>query len=832
MSRWSLILLLLLPGQEVSREEAEKLFAAAVHPVIKAKCLGCHGDDVKKLKGGLDLTSRALMMKGGDSGEAPIAPGKPEASPLMAAIERKNDDLKMPPKDRDKLTPAEVDAFRRWIAGGAPWTEAKDPWAGSNAADRWAFVPVAAVRPPEGAAHPVDSFLLAKLREKGLRPAAGADRVTLLRRATMDLTGLPPTPEEIAADEPFEQVVDRLLASPAYGEQWARHWLDVVRYADTSGFSNDFERPHAWRYRDYIVRSLNKDKPFDRFILEQIAGDELAPEDPELLVAAGFLRMGPWEHTAMSVAALTRQHFLDDVTHATAATFLGLTMRCARCHDHKFDPLPTRDYYRLQAVFASTQFAERPAPFLAEENTRGFAESKALGERRLKEKGYTPIGAADEKTRRGLDKVGVKRKEHLSRELLRFEPTAFSVYGGPLRTYVSNHMKNGMPRERSGKAQEIAVLRGGALESPGETVAPGVLTAVKVPAEIPETLDGRRLALARWIASPSNPFTARVIVNRVWQHHFGGKGIVATPNNFGKMGRRPTHPELLDWLATWFVDNGWSVKKLHRLLMTSDAYRRAGAPPDADAFARLDPSNDLLSVYPARRLAAEEIRDAMLAVSGELRREQGGPGIFPEINWEVALQPRHVMGGPAPAYQPSPRPEERHRRTLYAYRTRTLADPMLEVFNRPGTEMSCERRDETTVTPQAFALFNGQFAHDRALALAARASKAGGDAIEFVFRAVYGRPPAAEERELCRRHRETMTRHHEGRPPVKVEVPTTVRREMIEEFTGEIVRWDEDLDLLKNYVRDLKPWDVDPATRALADLCLVLFNSNEFLYLR
>ena len=841
MARTVFLLLLLIPGQEVTREEAEKLFGSVVHPVLKAKCLGCHGDDPKKLKGGFDLTELKVLLKGGDSGKPAIVPGKPESSPLLRAVARTDEDLKMPPKDRDKLSAAEVEAFRKWIAGGAPWVASKDPWAGGNPADRWAFRPVAAVQPPPGAAHPVDAFLLARLREKTLRSAGEADRLTLLRRATLDLTGLPPTPEEIdafmadGAPGAFDRVIDRLLSSPAYGEQGARHWLDVVRYADTSGFSNDFERPNAWRYRDYVVRSFNGDKAFDWFVLEQIAGDELDAQNPELLVAAGFLRMGPWEHTAMSVAALTRQHFLDDVTHSTAATFLGLTLRCARCHDHKFDPLPTRDYYRLQAVFASTQFAERPAAFLEGESTRGFSEAKALGDKRLMEKGYTPVGAPDdERMRKSLAKVGTKRREHLSRELLRFEPLAFSVYDGPPRTYTSNTLRNGMPRERDGKAQEIAVLRGGALESPGETVAPGVLTAVRGSEEaaIPETLEGRRLALARWIASPGNPFTARVIVNRIWQHHFGEKGIVATPNNFGKMGKRPTHAELLDWLAGWFVENGWSIKKLHRLLMSSDAYRRAGAPPDPEAFARLDPSNDLLSVYPPRRLAAEEIRDAMLAVSGELRREQGGPGVFPEINWEVALQPRHVMGGPAPAYQPSPRPDERHRRTLYAYRTRTLADPMLEVFNRPGTEMSCERRDETTVTPQAFALFNGQFAHDRALALAARAVKAGGDPLDFVFRAAYGRAPAADERDRCRRHLTTMTGHHQAHPPVRVEVPTTVRREMIEEFTGEVVRWDEELDLLRNYVRDLKAWDVDPATRALADVCLVLFNSNEFLYLR
>ncbi len=840
-----LALLLVLspsPQEAPTKEEAGKLFGGTIHPLVKAKCLGCHGDDPQKLKGGLDLTSLAGLLKGGESGKPALVPGKPDESPFYLAVTRKDDEFKMPPKDRDKLSAEEVEAVRRWIAGGAPWELSKDPWAGGSAADYWAFAPRRKVEPPPGAAHPVDAFVHARFREKGLEPAGPADRLALLRRATMDLTGLPPTPEETAAflaDGDFDRAVERLLASPHYGEQMARHWLDVVRYADTSGFSNDFERPNAWRYRDYVVRSWNADKPFDRFILEQLAGDELAPQDPEMLVAAGFLRMGPWEHTAMAVAAITRQHFLDDVTHATAATFLGLTMRCARCHDHKFDPLPTRDYYRLQAVFASTQFAERPAPFLPSENTAGFEEAKALAQKRLKEKGYTPVGLKpdDEKLRKSLDKVGKKRQEHLSREVLRFEPLAFTVYDGPPRTYTSNNMRNVMPAKREGAAQEISVLRNGALESPGEVVSPGVPGAVRglEAPPIPETLEGRRLALARWIASAEHPLTARVFVNRIWQHHFGGKGIVATPNNFGKMGKRPSHPELLDWLAGWFVENGWSTKKLHRLILTSETYRRGGEPPDPDKLARLDPANDLLSVFPPRRLAAEEIRDSMLAVSGELRRGVGGPGVYPEINWEVALQPRHVMGGPAPSYQPSPRPEDRHRRTLYAFRTRTLADPMLEVFNRPGTELSCERRDETTVTPQAFALFNGQFAHDRALALAAAVAKEAAEPaarIGLAFRRVHGRAPSGAELARCVEHLSLMTRHHESTPPVKVEVPTSVRREMIEEFTGEVARWDEDLDLMKSYVRDLKPWDVDPPVRALADLCLVLFNSNEFLYLR
>ncbi|HEX7897876.1 MAG TPA: PSD1 and planctomycete cytochrome C domain-containing protein [Planctomycetota bacterium] len=801
-------------------------FSERVAPVLRAKCAGCHGEDPAKLKGELDVTSRAGLLKGGESGQPSILPGDPEKSPLYVAVTRRDPEFKMPPKDRDKLSAEEVEAFRAWIAGGAPWPSSG--WSGGSAADRWAFLPVKDVAPP-GDGHPVDAFLGAALRAKDLAPAPAADRATLLRRVTFDLTGLPPTPEEVAAGEAWEATVDRLLASPRYGEQWARHWLDVARYADSSGFSNDFERPNAWRYRDYVIRSLNADVPFDRFTVDQIAGDELDPADPEKLVAAGFLRMGPWEHTAMSVAAETRQFFLDDVTHQVAAVFLGLTMRCARCHDHKFDPLPTRDYYRLQAVFAPTQFAEREAPFLPSENTAGLAAARAATEARLKEKGYRTDGGVPDgpAAKRSLEKVGTKRREHLERELLRAEPLAFSVYAGPPRTYTSNQTKHPLPASREGEAADVFVLKGGALDAPGDRVEPGVPSA-PVGLRAPERPD--RLGLARWIADPANPLAPRVIVNRVWQHHFGGKGIVATPNNLGKMGKRPTHPELLDWLAGWFVKNGRSLKALHRLILTSDAYRRSDGAADAG-----DPGNDLLAVYPIRRLAAEEIRDAMLAVSGELRPEMGGPGVFPEINWDVALQPRHVMGGPAPMYQPSPRPDDRHRRTIYAFRLRTLADPMLEVLNRPGTEMSCERRDETTVTPQVFALFNGAFVHDRALATARRlenGSKDPAGRIDAAFRLAYGRPPSREELARCLDHHARMLERHRAAAPVRADPPRSVRREMIEEFTGETVRWIEDLDLMKAFVPDVKPWDVGPETRALAEICLVLFNSNEFLYVR
>jgi hypothetical protein len=356
--------------------------------------------------------------------------------------------------------------------------------------------------------------------------------------------------------------------------------------------------------------------------------------------------------------------------------------------------------------------------------------------------------------------------------------------------------------------------------------------------DIPDETTGRRLALAKWVTSRQNTLTARVIVNRVWQMHFG-QGLVATPNNFGKMGARPTHPELLDWLATWLARHDWSLKGLHELIVTSQAYQQSTSAESSAASSAapssIDPGNTLLWHFPPRRLSAEEIRDAILAASGELNREMGGPGVFPELNWEVALQPRHIMGSVAPAYVPSRTPAERNRRTIYAFRIRTLADPMLEVLNRPGSETSCERRDETTVTPQVFALFNSEFAASRALAMAARLTKEHATAAEQIaaaFRLVYGREPSAEETARSREHLAKMEGHHRAHPPRPTELPTKVRRGMVEELTGEMVHWDEDLSVLSDYQRDLLPWQVEPPVRALADLCLVLMNSNEFLYVR
>jgi hypothetical protein len=908
-------------GGEVDDQRAgEQLYLTKVRPLLAAKCLACHGGDPQKIESGLDLRTRESALRGGESGEPAIVPGSPAESRLLKAV--RWDGLEMPPKENDRLKPKEIALLHEWIAIGAPWSEespgstpsdSHDDWLRGDGvtvhtsggltpewtnrrykrADIWAYQPVKKPVVPEAAIdaacvnNPIDAFVQQRLAQAGVVSVAEpADRRTFIRRATFDLLGLPPTHEDVeafvadTAPDATARLIDRLLADPRYGEQQTRHWLDVVRYADTSGFSNDIERPNAWRYRDYVVRSFNADKPYDRFITEQLAGDELDPLDPEMRIAVGYLRMGPWEHTEMTVAAVTRQQYLDDVTHHVGVSLLGQGMRCASCHDHKFDPIPTRDYYRLQAVFAPVQFAEVPTPFLATENVAHAKEARRRVERRmaqleplraelqnksaaakakyLREHGVSRVEelpAEDRppggnfgqefglsKTDASLRKIYEKSFQYLQRERERFRPDALTVYDGADNGYKSLRPVRTVTDIAGGMAATVHILAGGSLESPLDAVGPGVLSALvagegaplpREEAAVPDTLADRRLALAEWITSPSNTFTTRVMVNRVWQQHFG-KGIVATPNNFGVMGARPSHPELLDWLARWFVEHDWSIKELHRLVMNSATYQQSGERPDRERIRESDAANALLAFFPARRLAAEEIRDGMLAASGDLNPEMGGPGVFPEMNWEVALQPRHIMGSIAPAYVPSRTPRERNRRTLYVFRYRTLADPLLEVFNRPGSDISCECRDQTTVTPQVFALFNSAFVHARSLALAAKLTGENPsieERIDAAFRRVYGRSAEVSEIEACRAHYEKMLTYHCAREPKPVAMPKVVERGMIEEFTGEMVWWQEELPL-DDYVRDTMPSDVGAEVRALAEVCLVLFNSNEFLYVR
>ena len=849
------------PGPEV-------FFAHKIQPLFKSKCLACHGEGPNnKIKGDLDMRSLNGLIEGGESGESAIIPGKAIESPLYLAVTRVHEDdwSAMPPKENDKLNEDQIGYIRDWINGGATWPsdekvlqilESPDPWEKGDRVkvmtsggmdptwtnrkyekvDLWAYQSIESVKVPAGI-HPVDFFIEDKLPE-GLSVAAQSDPVTLIRRLTFSLIGLPPTPEEVKdfihawskdSKDAWSKLITRLLESPHYGEQMAKHWLDVVRYADSAGFSNDYPRPHAWRYRDYVVRSFNQDKPYDQFIREQIAGDEINENDPEHIIATGFLRMGPWEHTAMSVKAVTRQQYLDDVVNSVGVTFLANELRCAKCHDHKFDPIPIKDYYRMQAIFAPVEFAERPLPWQNFENKKGIKEDGARYQRLIKEEGIKSIKTLpledrpvlefdQESEKAGHSKVKNKRRQQLNYQLKRSKAVAFTV-------------SNSTP-------DQIRILQGGSVETPLEEVEPGVLSLFKGSEKLSSVTDdknGRRKELAQWIASKDNPLTSRVIVNRVWQWHFG-QALAGNPNNFGATGKKPTHPELLDWLARKFMDEGWSLKKLHQIILSSSAYQRSTNHPNPESLARIDPEGVSYSVFSPRRLSAEELRDSMLFVSGELNSSIGGIPCHPEINDEVAMQPRHIMGSVGPAYQADPLPSQRNRRTIYAERIRTLADPMLETFNKPGPDTSCERRENATIAPQAFTMLNSPIIRARALSFAARLKEQKPDSvkqqIQLAFQLTYQRMPNRDELKMCLEYLKKFTQQHKSNPQKKIEKPKYVVRRMVEEMTGLAFWWVEDLDIYAsdNYVPDLKPWDVDVETLAMGDLCLVLFNSNEFVY--
>jgi hypothetical protein len=713
--------------------------------------------------------------------------------------------------------------------------------------------------------------------------------LTLIRRASFDLLGLPPTPNQIntylADDSPnaWAKLIDRMLASPAYGEKWGQHWLDVTRYADTSGFSNDWERSNAWRYRDYVVRSFNNDKPYNRFILEQIAGDAITGRNAEMNIALGFLRMGPWEHTGMVPESLSRQQYLDDVTNAIGQTFLSLPLRCAKCHDHKFDPIPTRDYYRIYAALSTTQPVERRAEFLKEENLARFKKGRERLEKLLawantdvakinakeakagrewaKKKGipfyariYKNNNIPEEKKPprhigltyedQGFFKVRRQDARIWTRRLERYALMSQSVYNAGYVRQNSQKLRVSSKLtdlKRSTQLPNSHIYSGGNVYSLLEKVTPGVLSAVSHPInkrkvadpwKIVTSMDGRRHALAIWIANKNNPLTTRSIVNRIWQYHFG-KGIAANPNNFGTTGEKPTHPELLDWLAMRFVNDGWSMKSMHRLMMTSQTYRQASQHPDVAQLKLKDPGNSLLAQFRSRRLTAEELRDTMLSVTGELNREVGGLPIFPEINREVALAPRMLQSSLAPAYQPSQTPAERNRRSIYIYRCRGLADPLSDVFNKPTADDSCERRDSSSVTPQVFAMMNSNAATSRSLAFAIRLEKEAKslpNRIDRAIRLAFHRGPTNAEKTILQSYVTKMIVHHKRHQPKPEILPTKVKRSVVEELSGLAFDYIERLDQHENYHPGPQAWKLSAETRALADMCLVLFNANEFLY--
>jgi mono/diheme cytochrome c family protein len=711
-----------LRAGETDRPSAEAIafFESKVRPVLAENCYKCHG--AAKQKGGLRLDSKASLAAGGEQGQV-VVPGRPEQSLIVKAIQY-DGELKMPPAK--KLAAQQIAHLTQWVKMGAPWPGPEQPAAPPRrgelqvtAKDRahWAFQAIKRPTAPTPggrgwARNPVDAFILAKLEARGLKPNLAASKRELIRRASYDLTGLPPTPEEVEAfvADPapgaYEALVDRLLDSPHYGEKWGRHWLDLVRFAETNSYERDNPKPNPWRYRDYVIRAFNDDKPYDQFLREQLAGDELPGADADSIVATAYYRLGIWDDEPTD-PELSRYDGLDDIVATTGQAFLGLTVDCARCHDHKIDPIPQKDYYRLLAFF---------------QNINPYRNGGPTDEVKL-------VSRADGKTGFEYLKADPKAKKRDITEMHHQLPDqALCV------------------TETGGNSRDTFVLLRGNPHVQGDRMEPAfpeVLAGPK-PVVIPPPggrTTGRRLALANWLASAQNPLPARVMANRVWQYHFG-RGIVRSPNNFGTQGDKPTHPELLDWLAAEFIRQGWRMKPLHRLIMTSNAYRMSSRG-DTTALAA-DPTNDLLWRFDMRRLTAEEIRDSVLAVTGNLSMKMRGPSVYPEIASEV------LAGQSRPGYGwfKSP-PEEQNRRSVYVHVKRSLLLPILESFDAPETDRSTAVRFATTQPTQALGMLNSDFLNRQAAALAERVRReAGTDAAAQVRRAlnlITSRAPEEQE---------------------------------------------------------------------------------------
>jgi Protein of unknown function (DUF1553)/Protein of unknown function (DUF1549) len=664
--------------------------------------------------------------------------------------------------------------------------------------DHWAFVPprrphVPRVNDRSWCKNPVDAFVLAQLQKNGLRPADEADRSTILRRITFDLTGLPPTPGELAdflADTSplaFERSVDRLLASPRYGERWGQHWLDLARFAETDGFEFDQARPDAWRYRDWVVQALNRDTPYDTFVGLQLAGDEILPGDPAAFIATGFNRCYP-DMVDLNDQGLRRQNALNDITETTGLVFLGLTIGCARCHDHKFDPIRQTDFYGLEAFFAPARFRD-DYPIASARDREEYEKRAREWEHELARVRSAlirlespwrdllapgaPTGLDDE-TATAFGKPEADRSERdieliyetLARDK-RVSAGVWSIVLGPVTwnarrllaariERIKGSAPSALPKARGvdevgSTAPPTYLLRRGEYGARGPEIKPSFPTVLcsldKQSAANPVSSSrstGRRKSLADWLVRPDHPLTARVIVNRLWRHHFG-KGLVGTPSDFGTMGDLPSHPELLDWLATELVAGGWSLKSIHRLILTSATFRQSSRAQGQAMV--VDPENTFLSRQNRWRLDGEAIRDSLLAVSGRLNQAIGGPSVFPELPPELKR-----LSSKGAVWPVSANVEDRERRSLYIFVRRNLRFPFFEVFDRPDTNASCPQRPVTTIAPQALSLLNSQLAHDAAQRLGARvAREAGPDRakeIAYISLVVFGRSPDVAERRM------------------------------------------------------------------------------------
>lgn len=707
------VAVLALGGLHVHGQPVAELdFIRDIQPIFETHCHPCHGRG--KEKGGFSLASRQRALEGGDTGPA-IVPANSSASLLTRRISSTDPHERMPPEG-ESLHPSQIERIRKWIDLGAPWP--KQPEETNTRPTRppshWAFQPVR--RPalphtdPRWVSSPVDTFILKAMQKAGLQPAPTASREALLRRVSFDLTGLPPRPEQVEAfvasrdPEAFQQEVERLLSSPAYGERWARHWLDVVRYADSGGYETDIFYEQAWRYRDYVIRSLNEDKPYDRFLMEQVGGDELWPEQAEAMQdAVAVWTLGEWPNALDAYPEMLEYVRRTDQVNTLSAMALGLTVGCANCHDHKHDPITQRDYFGLEAIFAGSETWNR--------NTG----SKAWGQGQ---------------------RTAHRAVRHAS------PPT-------PIRLLKRGDLNS--PTRPIGPALPACLPGGGPLETgPGENTR-------------------RRAQLARWLVSPQNPLTARVMVNRIWQWHFG-QALATTPNDLGTAGSPPSHPELLDWLASEFVQNGWSLKHLHRQIVLSSTYRQSAL---RDAHSRnSDPQNRWLSAFPSRRLEAEEVWDQLHSAAGTLDSGQFGKPFVPRLSAEELMGMYDLENKRELKWPVTP---EQDRRAIYLLNRRSFRFPFFEAFDPPNTAASCPVRQSTTVPTQALTLMNNRHVTGQARAMARRLVRdAGPDGQSVVKQAwllAYSRTPTeAEMRWASEFLTEAVSAHSRSGPAEALEI--------------------------------------------------------------
>jgi hypothetical protein len=717
-------------------------FAGNIAPIFERHCIRCHQPANKQ--GELSLATFADLAEGGY-----VVPGEPEESHLLQVVSFVDDQKPMMPKEGEPLSTTDVELLREWISQGADWPDSIVVRERSKA-DRswWSLQPLSTIEPPmdgipsDWAANPIDRFIYSRLSAANLQPSPPADRRTLIRRLTFDLTGLPPTPQAIEAFEQdsspdaYERLVDRLLDSPHFGEQWGRHWLDVVRFGESTGFEVNHIIDNAWPYRDYVIKSLNADKPFDRLVIEHLAGDAVAPGDPDTEVALTFLVCGPADIVGNQdavQAAQIRADTIDEIIRTAGEAFLGLSVGCARCHDHKFDPISQQDYYRLYATFAGVHHDDRVVATDARKRARELALTPLEAEKKklLEEKAARENGSG-------------QSDDELANRLAVLDHQIASIPALPL-------LRVGRFEQPPGP--QFVFVRGDAQRKGDPVTAASMSTLTNVTAgfelngDAPE--QARRLALARWIVAADNPLTPRVLVNRLWHYHFG-TGIVATPSDFGFMGQRPSHPELLDWLARQLVEGGWRMKQLHKQIVMSQTYRQSGANrPDAS---KVDSDSRLLWRFPPRRLAAEEVRDTILEIAGVLDTRHGGPGfrLYRYTRDNVATYTPLDDFGP-----------ETYRRAVYHQNVRASHIDVLSDFDAPDCAYSTARRTPTTSPGQSLVLMNHSFTMQMAAAFADRLTKEAGldrlqGQIERAFQLALGRPPDGEEfaaaRNLAEQH--------------------------------------------------------------------------------